>query len=127
MEPGSQKEPIGEPIYRIVWHPLVKEDLSKVPKNLTKFIVKAAEHRLSRAPHLIGPPLKGTTRLLWKIKFDKHRIVYTINTKANEVWILPVQKREVVYRDRHIQSLVNLAIALRQRGLERAGVVDRGR
>ena len=115
MEPGSQKEPIDEPAYRIVWHPLVKEDLSRVPKNLTESIIKAVEHRLSRVPHLIGQPLKGTTRLLWKIKFDKYRIVYTIHTKAKEVWVLSVQKREVVYRDRHIQSLINLAIAIRQR------------
>lgn len=115
MEPGSQKEPIGEPPYRIVWHPLVREDLSRVPKNLTESIVKAAEHRLSHVPHLIGQPLRGMTHLLWKIKFDKYRIVYTINTKTNEVWVLSVQKREIVYRDRHIQSLVNLAIAIRQR------------
>lgn len=115
MESGSQKESIGGPIYRIFWHPLVKDDLSRVPKNLTESIVKAAEHRLSRAPHLIGQPLKGTTHLLWKIRFDKHRIVYTISTKANEVWVLSVQKREVVYRSRHIQSLVNLAIAIRQK------------
>lgn len=88
MEPGSQKESISEPAYRIVWHPLVKEDLSRIPKNLTESIIKAVEHRLSRAPHLIGQPLKGTTHLLWKIKFDKYRIVYTIRTKTNEVWVL---------------------------------------
>lgn len=120
MESGSQKEPVGELTYRIIWHPLVREDLSKVPRNLTESIVKAAEHRLSRAPHLIGQPLKGTTHLLWKIKFDKYRIVYTIRTKTNEVWVLSVQKREVVYRDRHIQSLVNLAIAIKQK----AGEID---
>ena len=120
MESGSQKESIGEPAYRIFWHPLVKEDLSRVPKNLTESIIKAAEHRLSRVPHLIGQPLKGTTHLLWKIRFDKYRIVYAIHTKTHEVWILSVQKREVVYRDRHIQSLVNLAIAIRQK----AGEID---
>lgn len=115
MEPGSQKESIDKPTYRILWHPLVKEDLSKIPKNLTESIIKASEHRLSRAPQLIGQPMKGTTHLLWRIKFEKYRIIYTIHTKAKEVWVLSILKREVVYRDRHIQSLVNLAIVIRQK------------
>ena len=112
MEQGPQKEEVGVPSYRIFWHQRIKEDFSKIPIVLTETMIKAAEFRLSRAPHLIGQPLKGTANKLWRIRFDKYRIVYTL--KANEVWVLSVQKREVIYQNRHVQALLRLALAIHQ-------------
>lgn len=118
MEQEPQEKQVGTPEYRVLWHPEIKKDLSKTSPSDVDFIVRMAEHRLSRAPHLIGQPLKGTTHLLWKIRFGKYRIVYTMNAKAKEVWVLSVQGRDEVYRHSHIQSLLRLAVALHEQ-LER--------
>ncbi len=112
MEQEPQTSPVGAPLYRVFWHPQIKVDFAKITTSLTESIVKAAEHRLSRASQFIEEPLKGTTNLLWKISFSKYRIVYTMNEKAKEVWVLSVQKREIVYRDKHLQSLLKLAVAI---------------
>ncbi|MBI3318454.1 MAG: type II toxin-antitoxin system RelE/ParE family toxin, partial [Candidatus Omnitrophica bacterium] len=78
-------------------------------------IVRAADYRLSLAPDLIGEPLKGTTNRLWKIRFSSYRIVYTINVSRKEVWILSVQKRDIVYRNQHVQALLKVAVALHEK------------
>ena len=113
MEQEPKKE-IGLPVFKVVWHSEIKKDLSRLPPSLTDSIVRAVDQRLSRAPQMIGEPLKGTTKLLWKIRFSMYRVVYTINERKKEVWVLSVQKRDVVYRDRHVQSLLKLAVALHQ-------------
>lgn len=114
MEQKPEKEIIGGQIYKVLWHHDIKEDFSKIHPGLTDSVVDAAEHRLSRAPQFIGQPLKGTTNLLWRIHFGKYRIVYTMNLRAKEVWVLSVKKRDIVYRNQHVQSLLRLAVAIQQ-------------
>lgn len=105
---------IGAQRYQILWHQNIRSDLTKMAPSLVEPLVAAIQDRLSRAPQLIGQPLKGTTNLLWKIRFSKYRVIYTINTRRNEVWVLSVQKRDWVYRDTHVQSLLHLAVALQE-------------
>jgi len=114
MEQEPQKKKVGIPAFGIHWHPDIKDDLEDIHPSTATSIVRAAEHRLSRAPLFIGQPLKGTARLLWKIRFGKYRILYTVNTNANEVWILAVQKRDIVYKHKHVESLLKLAVALQK-------------
>ena len=114
MEQGPPKEPVGIPLFRVIWHPEIKRDFSKIPPAFVDSIVRSADYRLSRAPQLIGQPLKGTTNQLWRIAFSKYRVVYAINAKKKEVWVLSVQKRELVYRDRHVQYLLKLAVAIQE-------------
>jgi mRNA-degrading endonuclease RelE of RelBE toxin-antitoxin system len=99
----------------VLWHQDIKKDLLRISRKTAESIVSPANHRLAIAPQFIGEPLKGTTNLLWKLRFSKHRLIYTMNVKAREVWVLSVQKREIVYKDRHVQSLLRLAIALQER------------
>lgn len=115
MEQEPQKDPIGTKEYHVFWHSEVRKDFAKISKALTESLISAVEHRLSIAPQFIGQPLKGTTNLLWKISFSKYRIIYTMNVKAKEVWVLSVQKREIVYKDSHVQSLLTLAVAIQQK------------
>jgi len=114
MEPEQKKEEVRIHTFRIVWHHKVCDDFIKLPKTVTEKIVTSVEQKLSTVPHIIGQPLKGTTRRLWRIKFSKYRIVYSINNEASEVWILSVQKRGIIYRNHHVKSLLKLAIAIRQ-------------
>lgn len=110
----QEPPPIGHPVFRVLWHSATKRDLAKLPPSLVESIVRASDHRLARAPHLIGEPLKGSVSRLWKLRFSQYRIIYTIHPQRHEVWVLSVQKRDVVYRDRHVPSLLNLAVALHQ-------------
>lgn len=114
MEQGPQEKKIGAAAYRVLWHPEIKKDLSKIDPSDVDSIVPTAQRRLSCAPHLIGQPLKGTTHLLWKLRFRKYRILYTLSTKAKEVWVLSVRGRDEVCRHAHLQSLLHLAIALHE-------------
>ena len=114
MEQEPTEKKVNLEVFKVLWHQNIREDLSAITPSQVDSIIKAAEHRLSRAPQYIGQPLKGTTNLLWKIRFGKYRAIYTINAKKAEVWVLAVQKRECVYRDHHVQSLLNLAIALHE-------------
>jgi len=111
-----EQEPskVGQPAFKVFWHPGTKQDFAKMPPSLVDSIVRAATHRLSRAPQLIGEPLKGTVQRLWKIRFSKYRIIYTIQAKRDEVWILAVLKRDIAYRHRHVESLLRLAVALQE-------------
>jgi len=101
--------------YKVIWHQNIKKDFEKIPVSLTETIVNSVEHKLSIAPEYLGQPLKGTTARLWRTVHSKYRIIYTINPKSREVWVLSVMKREIVYRDAHIQSLLHLAIAIQKK------------
>jgi mRNA-degrading endonuclease RelE of RelBE toxin-antitoxin system len=116
VEQESAKENLAFSVFKVFWHPEVKKDLSRITPAVVEAIVRSANERLSRAPQLIGEPLKGTTNRLWKFRFSRYRIVYTILDRRKEVWILSVQKRDIVYRDRHVQELLRLAVALLEEG-----------
>ena len=101
--------------YKVFWHQNIKKDFEKISVSLTESIVRSIEHKLSTVPEYLGQPLKGTTARLWRTVYSKYRIIYTINAKAKEVWVLSVMKREIVYRDAHIQALLQLAIAIQKK------------
>lgn len=114
QEPAGQAQ-VGPPTYTVVWHAAVRGDLAKIPRSTVESLAKAADYRLSQAPHVIGSPLRGTTNLLWRLRFRSYRIVYTVNARSKEVWILAVQRRDIVYRDPHLASLLKLAVVLQHR------------
>lgn len=113
MEQKSEKE-VGFPLFRVRWHRFVHADLAEVNAGIVNGLVEAAEHRLSRAPAHIGKPLKGTAHKLWRITFFKYCIVYTINMEFKEVWVLSVQKPEVLYQHPQILELLKLAVVLQE-------------
>ncbi len=115
MEPGSEETPeITVPSFKVLWHPDTRGDLGKLSREIRGKIIETATYKLSRAPQFIGQPIKGTKKLLWKIRFSKYRIVYTIAEKTPEVWIVSVGKRDSVYRNEFIQSWIKLAIAIHE-------------
>lgn len=60
-------------------------------------IAGAIESRLTRAPHQYGTPLRKTLRGYWKLRVGDYRVVYKI--EGEEVWILGIQHRRMVYDD----------------------------
>lgn len=114
MEQEPQEESVSVQPYRVQWHPEVKDDLENIHPSLVDSMVEGAEYRLSRAPTHIGKPLRGTANKLWRIRFGKLRIVYTINFKSKEVWVLAVRNRETVYKHPHVLGLLKMAVVLQE-------------
>ena len=112
MEQNSEEKISGGKKYKVFWHQNIKEDFEKISSSLIEKIVSGVEHKLSTAPLLIGEPLKGTISKLWKVAYSKYRIIYTINPKCHEVWVLSVMKREIVYQHAHVQAILQMALAL---------------
>lgn len=102
--------------FRVLWHPEIVDDFGKIHPIFVERIVEAANYRLSNAPQLIGHPLKGTTNLVWKMRFSDYRILYTINISAKEVWILSVEHRKSVYNGQNVMQIVQMALAIHQSG-----------
>jgi mRNA-degrading endonuclease RelE of RelBE toxin-antitoxin system len=112
MEQGPKEKIVSK--FNILWHRNIKDDFDIITPDTVENMVRAIHQRLAIAPLLVGDALKGTDQKLWKIKFSKYRIIYTVRTKSNEVWILSVQKRSVVYESKHISKLLKLAIAIHE-------------
>jgi mRNA-degrading endonuclease RelE of RelBE toxin-antitoxin system len=115
MEQEPKPGQVSLPVFKVIWHAEVKKDLSRIPSTVVNSIIQAADYRLSLAPEIIGNPLKGTANRLWKIRFSVYRIVYTINVNRKEVWVLSVQKRDIVCRDQHVQALLKVAVVLHEK------------
>lgn len=101
--------------FKVIWHPSTADDLAGLPLNLSSALIDGVTYKLSQAPHLIGEPLKATLNQLWRVEYSKYRAVYNINKNTREVIILAVKKRETVYKAKHIERFLRMAIALQQR------------
>ena len=119
MEQGPPAKKIDHSVYQVLWSSDAKEDLSEVPKDVANTIIEKTGQRLVQWPHYVGQPLKGTTKKLWKLRFGKYRLVYSINNHFKEVYILAITSRDVVYRNNAVQSLLKLAVALHERSEHR--------
>ena len=116
MEQDPQAKKIDNSTYQVLWSADAREDLSEIPEDIAENILEKTQQRLAQLPHFIGQPLKGTTRKLWKLRFGKYRLVYSINNKYKEVYVLAITNRDVVYRNNAIQGLLRLAVALHEKG-----------
>jgi mRNA-degrading endonuclease RelE of RelBE toxin-antitoxin system len=100
--------------YAVRFHPRLKADTKKLSHPDLVKLVRAAEDRLGRAPELVGEPLRGVKTSLWKMRFGKYRVIYTINFHAQAVWVLSIQTRDIVYEPQHVDSLLRVALAMHQ-------------
>jgi mRNA interferase RelE/StbE len=84
--------------YRIVYHHLIPDtDLPAIPLNVRERIAQAVQSRLTTAPERYGSPLRGTLRGYWKLRVGDYRVVYRI--VEEEVWILAIRHRRLVYEE----------------------------
>ena len=115
MEQSPQEKKVESSPYRILWSTAARDDLTQISQDVAETIIEKSDQRLAQLPHYVGQPLKGTTKKLWKLRFGKYRLVYSINAKFKEVYILAIANRDVVYRNDAVQSLLKLAVALHER------------
>ncbi len=82
--------------YQLIYHPEVKEDLSKIPMNIKERIRKAIETRLMTEPLHFGDPLRKSLQGYRKLRVGDYRVIYKI-LGNDQVRILKIGHRKEVY------------------------------
>lgn len=84
-------------MYRIQLSRTAEKELSVLPSNIIKKIVKAIDH-LEINPRPAGcKKLKGTSEALWRIRVGDYRIVYSIEDVLLIVDIRKIGHRKDIY------------------------------
>jgi mRNA interferase RelE/StbE len=82
--------------YTILYHPKVKEeDIESLDRKQGKIIAKAIEIRFGNEPEKYGRSLRESLKGYWKLRVGDIRVVFKI--MENEVWILGIMNRKIVY------------------------------
>lgn len=82
--------------WKILFHPAIKKDISKLGVSGKKRIKLAIDTKLSVNPDLYGIPLRGTLRRLWKLRVGDIRIIFSID--INTVKVIVIADRKDVYK-----------------------------
>lgn len=82
-------------IYRLLYHPLVAEDIEAIPQNLKNRIRIALERRLSMNPIQAGHPLRQSLIGHRKMRVGDYRIIYRVEHDA--IIVLKIGHRKDVY------------------------------
>lgn len=81
--------------YGILYHPLVAEDIRKIPANLRDRIRSAIENRLMTDPVKAGKPLRQSLSGHRKMRIGDYRLIYRLELKT--IIILKIGHRKDVY------------------------------
>jgi mRNA interferase RelE/StbE len=82
-------------IYRILYHPLVAEDIKKIPENLKQRIKNAIEKRLVIDPIKAGRPLRQSLVGHRKMRVGDYRIIYRL--EFDTIIVLKIGHRKDIY------------------------------
>jgi mRNA interferase RelE/StbE len=88
-------------MWKIIYHHDVENDLRLLGYGEARRILKAIEERIAHGePHKIGKPLSGGLAGRRRLRVGNTRIVYKINQKDIEVYIIAVgaRKDDLVYK-----------------------------
>ena len=83
--------------YTLLYHPRVREDVSRFNKNIRSRLGRAIQERLATHPEAHGKPLRGSLAGYWSLRVGDTRAVFKI--KCEEIWVFGVIDRRDVYED----------------------------
>lgn len=78
------------------FHPAVRKDLRRLPKEARNFIPTNVLPMLGRNPYG-GEPLHGPLKGFWKYQSGEYRVAYAVDEKRHEVIVLEVGPRGGFY------------------------------
>jgi mRNA interferase RelE/StbE len=84
--------------YDIVWHEKVKSDLASLTKEEALRVIASVKDRLVRDPSVLGKPLKGILKGLFRYRVGPYRVIYAIDHAEHRVIVLHVKHRKDAYR-----------------------------
>jgi mRNA interferase RelE/StbE len=73
------------------------EDLKNSDKKSAKSLIEKVKIYLCQNPALLGKPLKGIFKGLYRYRFGDYRIIYSIDRKENAILILRIGNRKDIY------------------------------
>ena len=82
-------------MYEIIFRTPAQKFLKKLDPFVVKEILKKIK-KLEEDP-FIGKPLVGNLSGLWKLRYDKYRIIYEIKDKELIIFVLNIGHRKNVY------------------------------
>jgi mRNA interferase RelE/StbE len=85
----------GAVIYRLIYHPLVAEDIKNLPQNIKTRIRNAIEKRLMIDPVKAGRPLRQSLAGHRKMRVGDFRVIYRL--KFDTIIVLKIGHRKDVY------------------------------
>jgi len=84
--------------YQVKWHERAVEDLKDVDKKGAKGLIERVKEYLPQDPISFGKPLHGEFKGLYRYRYGKYRVLYTIDRKEDIIVILRVGKRKEIYK-----------------------------
>jgi len=81
--------------YRLLYHPLVAEDIEDLPENIKDRLSGALEKRLAPDPVRAGRPLKQSLAGHRKMRVGDYRVIYRVLGDA--IMVLKIGHRKDVY------------------------------
>ena len=82
----------GKKKYKVIYHKLVEDDVSKIDRNSVRKIYEAITNRLVLSPEIYGLPLHGTLKKYWKFRVRDYRVIYLIENKTILVKVIAHRK-----------------------------------
>jgi mRNA interferase RelE/StbE len=82
-------------IFRLLYHPLVSEDIKGIPRNLKNRISRAIEKKVLTDPVRAGRPLRQSLVGHRKMRVGDYRIIYRLELDA--IIVLKIGHRKDVY------------------------------
>lgn len=82
--------------YTILFTKKAKKNFKKIDKQYHQAIFKSI-NKLATNP-LVGEPLKGEYKSLWKLRVLKLRIIYSIKNKKLQIIVITIRHRKDVYK-----------------------------
>jgi len=79
--------------WKVLYHPEVDKDLSRIGKRRAKRVIKAIDEKLLIEPETFGAPLRQGLTGLRKLRVGDIRIVYQVKKKRIEVLIITIGQR----------------------------------
>ena len=84
--------------YKISYVESIFDQLSSIPSNIRKTIVRAIDERLATNPYSVGKQLKSELAGCYRLRVGDYRIIYQINKKDSHVLIIKIAPRGKVYK-----------------------------
>ncbi|MBI4229728.1 MAG: type II toxin-antitoxin system RelE/ParE family toxin [Planctomycetes bacterium] len=79
--------------YQVFYRPIVVEhDLSALPRNMQRRVLRAVESRLLTQPDRYGERLRRSLLGLWKIRVGDYRVIYEIRGRDVHIWAVGIRR-----------------------------------
>lgn len=79
--------------------PVVKDDISALPKSIKTNIKTAVEERLMVDPIGFGKPLRYSLKGHRRLRVGDYRVVYRIEAEKRLIIIIAIKHRKDIYKD----------------------------